>query len=331
MSVMFIRVLRKAGRLTPSTPENSNGERPPLSTEAAGKLMRAATWAAIALAITLIISKGFAWIATESIAILGSLVDSVLDLLASAINFIAVRAALEPPDEEHRFGHGKAEAIAGLMQAAVILGSAAFLILESIERLIHPVAVEHPQLGIGISGFAIVITLALVMFQSYVVRRTGSLAVESDHLHYKGDLLLNLSVIGALLFSQYSTLPWIDATFGIGIAVYIAWNAKSIGERAMSELMDREFTTEDREKIFNLVLGNSDVWGMHELKTRRSGLTSFIQMHVELDPKISLMDAHTIADEVEATVGEAFPNAEILIHTDPYGLENVETVHELNS
>lgn len=284
-------------------------------------LMRLAAWASLAVAGLLVLVKAVAWFLTGSVAILGSLVDSALDVAASLVNFLAIRTALEPPDAEHRFGHGKAEAIAGLIQSAVILGSAVFLLFQSIARIARPATIEHLDLGIGVSLFAIVLTLALVIFQKKVVMKTGSVAISADRLHYTGDLLLNVAVIAALLITSLGGVGWADGAFGVAIAAYISHTAWGIGRSSVDMLMDKEFTPEEREDIFNLVLGNHEVKGIHELRTRRSGRHSFIQMHIELDHDMSLFDAHSVADEVEATVGEVFPNAEILIHTDPLGLE----------
>lgn len=291
-------------------------------------MMGRAAIASIVVASTLIVVKAVAWFLSGSVALLGSLVDSVLDLAASLINFFAVRTSLEPPDEEHRFGHGKAEAIAGLFQASIIIGSAVFLMLESIGRLWTPTPVEASQLGIYVSAFAIVLTLALVIYQKHVVKQTGSVAIEADSLHYKGDLLLNAAVIVALWLSTSGGMTWADGAFGVAIALYIGWAASEIFRGSIDMLMDKEFAPSEREEIFNLVMGNPDVKGMHDLKTRRSGLLSFIQLHIEVDPEMSVYDAHAVGDEVEATVGEVFPNAEILIHTDPLGLEGVMPGHQ---
>jgi len=294
-------------------------------------MMGRAAIASMVVASTLIVVKAVAWFMSGSVALLGSLVDSVLDLAASVINFLAVRTSLEPPDEEHRFGHGKAEAIAGLFQASIIIGSAAFLMLESIGRLWAPTPVEASDLGIYVSILAIVLTLGLVMYQKHVVKHTGSVAIEADSLHYKGDLLLNAAVIVALWLSTSGGVSWADGAFGVAIALYIAWAASEIFRTSIDMLMDKEFQPAEREEIFNLVMGNPDVKGMHDLKTRRSGLSSFVQMHIEVDPEMSVYDAHAVADEVEATVGEVFSHADSLIHVDPLGLEGVMPGHqELN-
>ncbi len=284
-------------------------------------LMNMAAKASIAVAAILVVAKLVAWVMTDSVALLGSLVDSGLDLATSFINFLAVKMALEPADKEHRFGHGKAEAIAGLFQGAVIFGSAAFLALESVKRLAVPEPVTNSQIGIGVSILAIILTLALVIFQKAVVNRTGSVAISADSLHYTGDLLMNAAVIAAFIITHLSGYWWVDSIFGISIALYIGRAAYQVGRTSFDMLMDREFSKEDREKIFNLVLGNPDVMGLHDLRTRKSGTDSFIQMHIELQPDLPLRKAHMIGDEIEATVGEAFPGAEIFIHKDPLGVE----------
>ncbi len=298
--------------------------------EAAPKMGRAA-WASVLVALTLVVAKGVVWMASGSVALLGSWLDSMLDLMASLINLIAVRAAVVPPDKEHRFGHGKAEAIAGLFQCLLIMISALFLLYASISHLIAGEPVLRGGWAIGVSVLAIILTVVLVAYQRQVVRQTGSVAIEADSLHYTGDLLLNLAVIAAVALSSFAGLVWADGLFGMAIAFYLGWAALGIFRKSVDILMDREFLDEEREAIFNLVMGNKDVLGLHDMKTRRSGLTSFIQMHIELEPALSLYDAHYIADEVEATVGEAFPNTEILIHTDPFGLEEPShTVDELD-
>lgn len=297
-------------------------------TEKSARLMKLAGWASLFVAISLIVAKSGAWMMSGSVSLLGSLADSSLDLLASLINFIAIRTALEPADKDHRFGHGKAEAISGLFQACIIIIAALFLIVQSGMRIAEPVPLVRGELGIWVSVLAIVMTLALVMFQKHVVRETGSVAVAADSLHYAGDLMMNLAVIVALGLAMLDFVPWIDGVFGVGIALYIAKSAFEIGRTSIDILMDKEFDQEDREIIFNLVLGNSDVKGIHDLKTRKSGLQSFIQFHIELVPTLTLIEAHAIADEVEATVGEEFSSAEIIIHTDPLGLEGHYKSHE---
>ena len=300
-----------------------------MNTDNAGDLMRWASRAAIAVASFLLVAKAYAWWSSGSIAMQGSFADSALDLAASLVTFVAVKTALEPADDTHRFGHGKAEALAGLFQAAIMSGSAMYLLLEAISRLWQPSAVAASELVIAVSSLAIVMTLFLVMFQSYVVKRTGSLAIAGDHLHYKGDLLLNVGVIVAA-YASASGYMYADGIFGALISFYILWGAWSIAVPAVDMLMDKELSDDDREIIVNLALGNSLVMGIHDLKTRTSGRATFIQMHLEVSGKITVQEGHTISDEVEATVGEQFPAAEILIHIDPPTEKSADlTVNEL--
>ena len=287
----------------------------------AGKLMKLATWAAVSVASTLVVAKAFAWWLSGSVAMLGSLADSSLDLASSIVTMFAVRMALLPPDDDHRFGHGKAEALAGLFQAAVMTGSAVFLILESIKHLWEPHTVLRSDLVIGASGLAILLSVGLVMLQHSVVKKTGSLAIAGDHLHYKGDLLLNVSVIVSVWLSSLGFL-FADGLFGVLIGGYILFSAYEVVRPAIDMLMDKEFDESERERIFNIVLGNPDVSGLHELKTRSSGRDRFIQMHIEVPGSMTVDDAHFVADEVEAAIGEAFPDTEIFIHIDPPSLRS---------
>lgn len=287
-----------------------------MSNDKAPYLMRWATRASVSVAFVLVGTKAVAWWFSSSVAMLGSLADSTLDFAASLATLFAVRTALTPPDADHRFGHGKAEALAGLFQAAIMSGSAVFLLLESATRFGSPEPVSHSALVMGISAFAIFLSLALVLFQSYVVRQTRSLAVAGDHLHYKGDLLLNLSVILAA-WASGNGYAQADGLFGLLIGVYILYGAYGIVRPAIDMLMDKEFADADREKIINLVLENRDVEGLHDLKTRASGRNSFIQMHIEVAGDMTVRQAHMVGSEIEAIIGETFPGSEIIIHVDP--------------
>lgn len=284
------------------------------------RLMRLATYASVSTAVLLVAAKLAAWAATDSVAMLSALVDSLLDVLASLVNLFAVRQALQPADREHRFGHGKAEALAGLAQTAFITGSAIFLIFQAARRLASPAPVENSGFGIAVMVIAIVATSALVIFQRRVVRETGSVAIAADSLHYISDLLLNASVIVALILS--ASLGWrsADPIFAIGIAAVVLFSAWRILRTAFDTLMDRELSDELRERIRSIALSHPEVRDMHDLRTRRSGTNSFIQLHLDLDTDISLLRAHEIADVVEAKIKEAFPEAEIIIHQDPEGI-----------
>jgi len=294
-----------------------------------GRLMRRAALAAVVVASGLVVLKAGAWAHTGSVALLGSLVDSLLDLVASSLNMFAVRHALAPADREHRFGHGKAEAVAGLAQAAIIAGSAAFLAFEAISRLIEPRPVNHGVSGIAVMGLSIVATFGLVVYQRWVIRRTRSLAITADSVHYTGDLLVNASVIVALVLAEQFGLPAADPVFALGIAAFIAYNAWTIWRGAMDMIMDSELPDADRARIRDIVLGHDAVEDMHDLRTRAAGGTAFIQFHIELDPCLTLQRTHDISDEVEAAVAAAFPQADIIIHADPQGIFEAKRDYEI--
>ena len=286
----------------------------------AGPLMRLATKASVAVALILVAVKMAAWLLTGSISILSSLIDSLMDVLASAINLFAVHHALQPPDAEHRFGHGKAEPLAGLGQAAFIAGSAVLLTIEAVRRLFEPQAVVEVEIGIAVMVFSIGLTVLLVAFQRYVVRRTDSTVIGADALHYESDVLINGSVIISLGLSHWFGWQAADPIFAILIAAYLLRGAWSIAQKSLDVLMDREFPDEERARITEIALSHSEVTGMHDLRTRRAGLQQFIQLHLEMDGDKRLIEAHQIADEVEAWICEAYPGAEVIIHQDPHGL-----------
>lgn len=281
------------------------------------RLMRLATYASVAVASILIGVKFYAWLATDSVSLLSTLIDSVLDVGASLVNLIAVHYALQPADREHRFGHGKAEPLAGLMQSGFIFASALFLIVETGRRFVQPRAIENSDMGILVMVLSIVLTIGLVSFQRYVVRKTRSVAVSADSLHYMTDILVNAGVILALLVSAYTGWLWFDPLIAGVIAVYILWSVREIAMDAFDLLMDREFPDEERKEIAKCVRSHAKVNGMHDLRTRSSGPQQFIQLHLELDGDMALRDCHKIADEVALSLRELYPDAEILIHEDP--------------
>lgn len=296
-----------------------------LAPEQAQRLMKAASYASVGAAVLLIAVKFGAYLATGSVAVMASLVDSLLDAVASLVNLFALRHALEPADHEHRFGHGKAEALAGLGQSAAIAGSSVFLLLEASERLLHPHPVQSSEIGIAVSLFAIVVTYALVAFQRYVLARTGSLVISADSLHYVGDLLSNGATALALVLSAILGLVWADGVFAFLIAAYILIGSWSIFRKSFDMLMDHELPEAQRKRIGQVVLDHKDVRSFHDLRTRQAGTQIFIQLHVDLDPAMSLMRAHVISDEVEALLREAFPGAEVLIHQDPAGIDEARS------
>lgn len=287
----------------------------------ASTLMRRATYASIATAFVLISVKLAAAIATGSVSLLSTLLDSLMDSAASLLNLFAVMHALVPPDREHRFGHGKAEALAGLGQAAFVTGSAVFLFIQVIGRLIDPQPIARSGLAIGVLVFSIVVTIVLVRYQRSVVRRTNSLAIRSDSAHYFGDLMVNVAVIVAILLT--SQLGWLyaDPLIAAGVGAYILYMAWGIAKDALDMLMDRELPDADRARIKALAAQDPRVISVHDLKTRASGRQYFIQLHLEMDGRMSLEQAHEVADAVEMRLYEAFPEAEVIIHQDPAGID----------
>lgn len=292
-----------------------------IAPERAARLMRLATSASVATAAVLIGIKLVAWMLTDSVSLFASLIDSAMDVLASLVNYFAVRHALQPADREHRFGHGKAEPLAALGQAAFITGSGIFLLMEASHRIIQPRPVEHGAVGIGVMVFATVATLALVAVQRYTIRKTDSTAVRADAMHYVTDVLVNGAVILSLVLSTEFGWKYADPLFAIAIAGYIVYAAWRIAREALDQLMDRELPDDDRERIKAIALAHPEVSSLHDLRTRASGLSTFIQLHLEMDGNLSLVRAHEIADAVEAEIMRAFPNAEVIIHEDPAGVE----------
>ncbi|MCB1615145.1 MAG: cation diffusion facilitator family transporter [Pseudomonadales bacterium] len=280
------------------------------------KWVRLASILSVSVALLLIILKTAAWFMTGSVSLLASLIDSTMDSLVSIINLLAIRYSLQPADEEHRFGHGKAEALAGLAQAAFIAGSAAFLFLHAAERLYEPHEITHSDIGVAVMIVSIVMTLGLVVFQKIVVQRTGSTAIAADSLHYVGDLLVNASIIVALLLGNFLWSGF-DAVLGILISCYILYNAWEIGERSTQLLLDRELGPDVWTFVEELIAQHPEVKGHHELRTRESGFIQFFQLHLELDKDMQLEKAHAITEDIELKIKERYPNADVLIHTDP--------------
>ncbi len=297
----------------------------PVSKIESERLLKLATRASVVTAAILIIVKLIAHWQTGSVSILASLIDSLMDAGASIINLLAVSYALAPPDKEHRFGHGKAESLAGLAQATFIAGSGLFLILESIQRLMNPQPIEAIGVGLGVMIFSIIATLILMAIQRHVINKTNSAAIRADSLHYKTDLLTNAAIILALLLSQFGWLG-IDPLFALTIAGYILYSSWEIANEAFHDLLDRELTEETREQIIEIAKAHPMVRGIHDLRTRLSGRTEFIQMHLELDDQLPLIEAHNIADEVEEKIMRAIPTADVVIHLDPISAVDLNTL-----
>jgi ferrous-iron efflux pump FieF len=285
--------------------------------------MRMATYASTGTAAVLIAAKLGAWAVTGSVALLSTLIDSSLDLAASALNLMAVRAALQPADHDHRFGHGKAEALAGLGQSAFIIGSGGLLLVEAGTRLARPEPVTHGEWGIGVMLFSIVATLLLVAFQRHVVSKTRSLAINADSLHYVGDVAINASVIISLLLAMGPGWTLADPIFAIAIGCWLLFNAWQIARSALDTLMDHELPDSERDRIRSIAVAHPEVLDLHDLRTRTSGRQGFIQLHLELPAELPLVQAHRIADEVEASILAEFPYFEVIIHQDPAGAPEV--------
>jgi ferrous-iron efflux pump FieF len=288
----------------------------------AQRAMRLASYASVTVAFILIAAKTSAWLTTDSIAVMSSLIDSFLDALASIVTLIAIRHSLRPADREHRFGHGKVEALAALAQSTFITGSAVLLLFEAGARSLDPQEITRRDVAIYVMLFSIVLTFMLVLIQRWAIRKSGSVAISADALHYTSDLLMNAAVIVAILL--VTELGWTiaDPVFGAGIAVYIIWSAYRILRNSLDMLMDHELSDDEREKIRAIALTHDAIESVHDLRTRQSGLTYFIQLHLEMDGDITLHDAHEIADEVELSLIEAYPGSEIIIHQDPAGVED---------
>lgn len=288
---------------------------------AAQRLRLRATNAALAVAAVLIVAKLVAWIATGSVAMLSSLVDSFVDSAASLVNFFAIRHAATPADREHRFGHGKAEPLAALGQSAFLVGSAMLLMFEAVRRLADPAPITHAPAGVAVMLFASVATLGLVLYQRYAVRRTGSLVIGADQLHYTGDIMLNLSVIVTLVVGSQFHVPLLDPLFGAGVGVWIIYGAIKIARLSLTQLMDSELPDEERAQVRAIAESHPAVLAVHDIRTRVAGPTAFIQLHIEMDGAMNLLRAHAVSDAVEADLQRAFPNAEIIIHEDPAGID----------
>jgi ferrous-iron efflux pump FieF len=288
----------------------------------AALLLTRATYASVGVALVLVCGKLVAWLLTGSLTVMASLVDSLMDAASSTINLLAVRWSLNPADEDHRFGHGKAEFLAGLAQASFIAGSAFFLLVHAFERLRNPTPVTQVTIGLIIMTLAIAATLALLAYQKVVIRKTSSMAIRGDALHYATDVLTNLGTIAALLLAKCPGLDpavalIIDPVFAILIAGYILYSAVRIGYEAGQMLMDRELPPEIREEIIRIARAPSQVRGVHDVRTRQSGQTMMIQLHLELEDHLPLVRAHGIARAVEKEILRSWPGADVIIHQDP--------------
>lgn len=292
-----------------SAPAASEGDR----------LRRSAAYASISVAAILLVLKSWAAWSTGSIAMLGSLADTGLDLVASIATLAAVWIASRPADDKHRFGHGKAEAIAALFQLVLISVSALGIAVRAIEQLIVGGKPEGVEAGMVVSVVAIMLTLALVGWQRYVVRKTQSLAITTDSIHYQSDLLLNLAVIAALALERFAGLPGADGLFGLGIAAWLGWGAWNASKAVLDQLMDHEWPQDKKDRFLEILARNPHITGVHDLRTRTSGNRDFVQFHVWVDPNMTVRAAHKVMDDIEVRLHRELPDLEILIHPDPEG------------
>ncbi|MEQ1496823.1 MAG: cation diffusion facilitator family transporter [Novosphingobium sp.] len=282
-------------------------------------LNRSAALASIAVAMLLVGLKAWAAFSTGSTAMLGSLADTVLDLVASVATLAGVWVAAQPADEKHRFGHGKAEALAAMFQVVLISISALTLAFRSVQQWLAGTRPEGAEGGIAVSVIAMAATLALLAWQRHVIRKTGSLAISTDHVHYQSDLLLNLAVIAALALDQYAGVDGADPFFGLAIALWLGWGAWGASQAAVDQLMDHEWNQERRATFLAAVARHPEIKGLHDLRTRTSGNRDFVQFHLAVNPEMTIQQAHVVMDEVEAILAKEFPGVEILIHPDPEG------------
>ncbi len=289
-------------------------------TDAHGALNRRAALASTAVATLLLGLKGWAVLSTGSVAMLGSLADTLLDLVASVATLLGVWIAAMPDDHNHRFGHGKAEALAAMFQVVLISLSAIGLAVRAVQQLFGQGGINEPDAGIAVSLVAIAATLALVAYQRHTIRRTGSLAISTDHVHYRADLVLNLAVIAALVLDHWAHMAGADGLFALGIAIWLGWGAWGASQAAIEQLMDHEWPLEKRERFLAVAARHPALIGIHDLRTRTSGNRDFVQFHVWVDGTMTVTQAHHVMDEIEAALAREFPGTEFLIHPDPEGL-----------
>lgn len=295
-----------------------------------GELTTRAALASVSMALFLLAIKTYAAAETGSVALLGSLADTGFDVLASLLTLFSVRYAARPADDDHRFGHGKAEALSALVQVMLVVVTALLIGWRGIVRLGTQETTAHPEMGIGVSLIAIVATLALLAYQRQVVKRTGSVAIHADHVHYQSDLLLNIAVITAIALETFVGLRGADPVFGIGIALWLLFGASQSAKLALAQLLDREWPQEKRERFLAVAARHPEMKGIHDVRTRSSGMHDFVQFHVWFDPQMTLGEVHRVMDEVEDELAHEFPGVEVLIHPEPEGqVHDHEHEHQL--
>lgn len=293
-------------------------------------LKKSAAIAGVSLAIILIALKFFAFLKTDSLAIFSSLADSVTDLFASMVSFIAVYFSTKPASKNHRYGYGKTEALSAFLQAIFVGASGLFVIIDGIKRLISPVSIEKTDVGIFIMLFSIFATLILVLFQTYVANKTNSLAIKADRAHYTVDFLTNSTVVVSLILVHFFGFAYFDVIAALFISLYLLYNAYDLAREAIEQITDKELDPEIRQKIQDIVDHSQGIHGMHDLRTRSLGDIYFFELHLEIDGKLSLFEAHEFADAVERKIIETFPGSQVIIHQDPFGIHEDRLDHQID-
>lgn len=294
------------------------------------QLKKMATYASVLTALILISIKMIALNQAYSVSLLSSLIDSTLDSLASLVSLVAVRHAMQPADKEHRFGHGKIEALAGLGQFIIIILSALYVMYEAMSHFYEKAPSADHRFSLVVMGVSTILTLLLVWFQSAVIKQTRSIAIAADSAHYKADTFINIGVILAIIATSWTGLAYIDSLFGLGIALYIIISTLKGSFEAFNVLMDRELSDKTRQEIKKIILKHPEAVSFHELRTRSSGTKEFIQVHIVMPDHFSIHDAHRVSDEIERNLKEKFPRADILIHQDPKGVYESHAQSQLN-
>ena len=291
-------------------------------------LVRSASIASLLVASTLIVLKYYGWVATTSVSLLGSLADSLIDFLASVFIFIAISYSLLPADAKHRFGYGKSEGLAAFIQSLLIGISGIYVCFEAIKRLLNPSQINQPSIAIWIILISIALTITLVMYQKYVVKKSKSMAIESDQYHYLTDIFINLSVLFSIVITGWTRFVFIDALVGLLISGVVLYTSVTLLKKSFKILLDQEIQSDDRDRIKEIALDHPKVLGFHDLRTRDTGRKYIIQFHLELDPNMSLLESHEITDEVTDNVLKLYPDSELIIHTDPLGIDEVRDQFE---
>ena len=291
-------------------------------------LVRSASIASLLVASTLIVLKYYGWVATNSISLLGSLADSLIDFLASVFVFIAISYSLLPADAKHRFGYDKSEGLAAFIQSLLIGISGIYVCFEAITRLLNPSQINQPNIAIWIILVSIALTIALIVYQKYVVKKSQSMAIESDQYHYLTDTFINLSVLFSIVITGWTQFTFIDAVVGLLISGVVLYTAFILLKKSFKILLDQEIQSSHRDQIRKIALQHPQVLGFHDLRTRDTGRKYIIQFHLELDPKMSLLESHRITDEVTDNVLDVYPNSELIIHTDPLGIDEARDQFE---